>query len=177
MSEGSERRDGLTKPTHHRQALVRSLHVVCQNQNIEWPTLDLPGIRPDPQIEILGAAMSDVPFTRKRFLEALTGISEGQTGAEELTKKLREALLEFGSETPDNLSCAEQIEVGPVGERTGLKLRSRDLPFYDIANVVEGDTMPEVLKTAFPDITQDEWDAFGRVTTLIYILLSRDRPH
>lgn len=120
--------------------------------------------------------MSDVPLTRTRFLEALTGIAEGHTKADELTTNLRVALLQFGSETPDNLSCAGQIEVGIVGTETGLKLRDRKLLFSDIAHVVEGEPMPEALKTAFPGITQVEWDAFGRMTTLIYILLSRDPP-
>ena len=118
--------------------------------------------------------MSDVPFTRTQFLKALTGIADGRTNAEELTKDLRVALLQFGSETPDNLSCAEQIEVSTVGSETGLKLRSRELLFSDIAHVVESEPMPEALKTAFPGITDEDWDAFGRLTTLIYILLSRD---
>jgi hypothetical protein len=118
--------------------------------------------------------MSDAPFTRKQFLQALSGIADGRTNAEELTKNLRLALLQFGSETPDNLSCAEQIEVSTVGSETGLKLRSRELLFSDIAHVVESEPMPEALKTAFPGITDEDWDAFGRLTTLIYILLSRD---
>jgi len=42
-----------------------------------------------------------------------------------------------------------------------------------IAHVIEGEPMPEALET-FPGITDEDWDAFGRLTTLIYILLSRD---
>ena len=121
--------------------------------------------------------MSDAPFTRKQFLQALSGIADGRTNAEELTKNLRLALLQFGSETPDNLSCAEQIEVSTVGSETGLKLPSQELLFSDIAHVVESEPMPEALKTAFPGITDEDWDAFGRLTTLIYILLSRDARH
>ena len=118
--------------------------------------------------------MSDAPSARTRFLEALTAVAEGRTNAEDLTKSLRVALLEFGSETPDNLSCAEQIEVGTVGSETGLTLLGRELLYSEIAHVIEGEPMPEALKTAFPDITDEDWDAFGRLTTLIYILLSRD---
>jgi len=118
--------------------------------------------------------MSDAPSARTRFLEALTAVAEGRTNAEDLTKSLRVALLEFGSETPDNLSCAEQIEVGTVGSETGLTLLGRELLYSEIAHVIEGEPMPEALKTAFPGITDEDWDAFGRLTTLIYILLSRD---
>ena len=119
--------------------------------------------------------MSDAPSARTRFLEALTGIDEGRTNAEELTKNLRVALLEFGSETPDNLSCAEQIEVGTVGSETGLKLLGREVLLSEIAHVIEGEPMPEAIKAAFPGISEVDWAAFGRLTTLIYILLSRDR--
>ena len=118
--------------------------------------------------------MSDATSARTRFLEALTAVAEGRTNAEDLTKSLRVALLEFGSETPDNLSCAKQIEVGTVGSETGLTLLGRELLYSEIAHVIEGEPMPEALKTAFPDITDEDWDAFGRLTTLIYILLSRD---
>jgi len=119
--------------------------------------------------------MSDAPSARTRFLEALTGIAEGRTNAEELTKNLRVALLEFGSETPDNLSCAEQIEVGTVGSETGLKLLGRELLLSEIAHVIEGEPLPKAIKAAFPGISEGDWAAFGRLTTLIYILLSRDR--
>ena len=71
-------------------------------------------------------------------------------------------------------NSAKQIEVGTVGSETGLKLLGRELLFSDIAHVVESEPMPEALKTAFPGITDEDWDAFGRLTTLIYILLSRD---
>ncbi len=118
--------------------------------------------------------MSDATLARTQFLEALTGIAEGRTNAEELTKSLRQALLEFGSETPDNLSCAKQIEVGTVGSETGLKLLGRELLRSEIAHAIEGEPTPEALKTAFPGITDEDWDTFGRLTTLIYILLSRD---
>jgi hypothetical protein len=121
--------------------------------------------------------MSDVPFVRTQFMDALSCISEGSSGAEELTANLRAALLDFGSETPDNLDCAKRIEVGAVdteiGMYIGLKLRGREALLSDVAHMVEDGPMPGSLKSAFPELTESDWNAFSRLTTLIYILLGR----
>ena len=118
--------------------------------------------------------MSDVPLTRKRFLEALCGMANGQTMSEKLTLKLRQALLDFGSETPDNLNCASRVEVGRVGPETGPKITGQDALFSDISHALESAAMPAEIRKQFPEISEKDWDAFTRMTTLIYILLSPD---
>ena len=118
--------------------------------------------------------MSDVPITRKQFLEALNEIAASQTTAQELTRKLRRALLDFGSETPDNLNCANRVEVDRVESKTGPKICGQDALFRDIAHALEDEPLPEALKEHFPEISEKDWDAFTRMTTLIYILLSPD---
>jgi hypothetical protein len=121
--------------------------------------------------------MGDVSKTHERFLSALSEIAGGQMGSGELTSELRTALLEFASETPDNLKCAERIEVGRVGHETGLKISRRELLFKEIAHVLEDCPPPAPLTKALPDLSEEDWDAFGRMTTLIYCLLSqRMRP-
>jgi len=77
----------------------------------------------------VGAEMSDVPDIRTQLLEALNRIAEGRDNAETLTKNLRKALLDFASETPDNVNCTERTEVGSVGTGVGLKLQVRKLLF------------------------------------------------
>ena len=108
-------------------------------------------------------------------MDALRSISEGSSGTEELTANLRAALLDFGSETPDNLDCTKRIEVGAVETETGmyigLKFRGRRELLCDVAHMVEDGPMPESLKSACPDLTESDWKAFSRLTTLIYILL------
>jgi hypothetical protein len=118
--------------------------------------------------------MSDVPLTRKQLLEALNGIADGQTTAPQLTSDLRRALLDFGSETPDNLNCAGRVEIGPVGSKIGPKITGRDVLLRDIAYDLESEPLPEALKDIFPNISEQDWDAFTRMTTLIYILLTPD---
>ena len=117
--------------------------------------------------------MSDVPMTRTQLLDALMKITDSHTSDEELTTGLHAAVLAFGSETPDNLNCVKRIEVGRVGDKTGLKVHGPEVLFADMAHVIEDEPMPEALKAAFPDITEHDWEAFTRLTTLIYILLSR----
>jgi len=87
--------------------------------------------------------MSDAPFTREQFLEALNGIAGGRTTAQQLTRNLRRALLDFGSEAPDNLNCAGQVEVGPVGSEIGPKITGRDVLFSDIAHALDSEPLPE----------------------------------
>lgn len=117
--------------------------------------------------------MGDVRRERRRFLDALGAISEGRSDAEALTRAFRSALLGFGSETPDNLSCAAQLEVGAVAHEVGLKLTARPVLLSDIAHLVEDEPMPDSIRSAYPDMTPDEWSAYSRMTTLMFALLSR----
>lgn len=77
---------------------------------------------------------------------------------------------------PDNLNCTGRVEVGPVGSEIGLKIRGRDVLFSDIAHALESEPLPKALKDAFPDISEGDWDAFARMTTLIHSLLTSELP-
>jgi hypothetical protein len=118
--------------------------------------------------------MSAVPVTRTKFLQALSRIAKGRDNADDPTTKLRRALLDFASETPDNLNCAERIEVGTLGAETGLALHGRGVLLSDIAHALENAPMPDALKDALPDISAKDWDAFTRLTTLIYSALTQN---
>ena len=117
--------------------------------------------------------MGDTPHTRSRFAAALAAIAEGEGGPAAQTAALRRALLDFASETPDNFACAGRIEVGTVGDTTGAKLAGRAALLSDIAHAVEDGPVPDSLRAAYPDIADQEWEAFCRLTTLLYTLLSR----
>ena len=50
--------------------------------------------------------MSDVPFVRGQFLEALNRLSDKDENTADLTRSLRKALLDFASKTHDNhMNC------------------------------------------------------------------------
>lgn len=112
--------------------------------------------------------MSNVAASRKKLLEVLVQISA--RSSREQTADLRAALLNFASETPDNRNCAARLEV----DTSGLKIADRSLSLCDIAHAVEDLPMPEGIKNACPDISEHDWDAFTRLTTLIYALLGPD---
>jgi len=115
--------------------------------------------------------MSHNPHTHELFWRALNAIASGGDDAKALTARLREALLAFGSETPSNLNCAARIEIGVSAGEVGPLLGGH--PLADIAHALEDQPLPDGLRAAFPDLTDRDWDAFGRFTTLLYIALSR----
>ncbi len=117
--------------------------------------------------------MSDVAVARERFLQSLNRIAAGGGSAEELTVDLRAALLDFASETPDNRNAADRLEVGSVGATVGPKLAGRSMLLSDVAHAVEDLPVPGELKQSFPDLSEEDWEAFTRLTTLLYTVLSR----
>ena len=117
--------------------------------------------------------MSDVPMTRAQFQEALRRIQDGHDSPADLTARLRQAILDFASETPDNVNCTERIEVGGANAHFGLKVRGRDILFSEIAHALEEAGIPDTVRRAHPALTEADWDAFKRMTTLLYVLLER----
>jgi len=124
--------------------------------------------------------MNDLPSpARMPLLTVLQQIAAKPANSKELaelTDNLHTALLDFASHTPDNIACARQIEVGTLGSSTGLKLKNRPVLFSDIAHMLEDTDMPEAFKQSLPDITPQDWDAFTRLTTLIYLLFGQYHP-
>lgn len=127
--------------------------------------------------------MSPTPHTSRLFREALAGGAASQdTPAAEaligLTEKIREALLIFGSETPDNRACAERIEYGlsPGDGMFGLRIAGKPIPLTGIAWALEDGPMPPNIREKFPTLTEDGWDAATRLITLILAAFERQGP-
>jgi len=121
--------------------------------------------------------MNDLPSpARMPSFTVLQQIAEKPANSTELTDNLHTALLDFASHTPDNIACARQIEIGTLGSSTGLKLKNRPVLFSNIAHMLEDTVMPEVFKQSLPDFTPQDWDAFTRLTTLIYLLFGQYHP-
>jgi hypothetical protein len=115
--------------------------------------------------------MSKVPATHNALLDALRCLAGGNDSNERISERVRAALLAFGSETPDNVSCTDRIEVGHVDDIRGLKLRNQNILLSELACELEDAPVPQTVKAAFPDITGEDWSAFVRLTTLLYISL------
>ncbi|MEI8043684.1 MAG: hypothetical protein WCL11_19905 [Verrucomicrobiota bacterium] len=120
--------------------------------------------------------------TRKAFLRSLVKIAaeDGKPlSARRATRAFRKALLDFGSETEDNQSCAAEIGVGTVRGRdrcaTGLALQRYGRLVSQVLNDAEGTPVPEAVRKHQAGITQQEWDAVLRLATLVFISLERER--
>lgn len=127
--------------------------------------------------------MSPTPHTSQLFREALAGgaAAEDMPTAETLiglTEKIREALLIFGSETPDNRGCAERIEYGlsPGDGMFGLRITGKPIPLTDIAWALEDGPMPPNIREKFPALTDEDWDAATRLITLVLAAFERQGP-
>ncbi|MBW3635841.1 MAG: hypothetical protein KY445_05160, partial [Armatimonadetes bacterium] len=75
-------------------------------------------------------------MNEQRFLTALLDLSASKhKGVFILDKEFKEALLAFGSETEDNLSCVEEIEYGELTDghsvSRGFILKRSGIPLSD----------------------------------------------
>jgi uncharacterized protein (DUF433 family) len=88
-----------------------------------------------------------------------------------IDQEFKEALLSFGSATEDNTRCVEHVKVGGSSNSgRGFSLRGSDIAVSDILHTVEGEPIPKVVVERFPGVTQEDWDAVLRLSTLLFIL-------
>ena len=94
---------------------------------------------------------------------------------------LRESFLYFGSQTPDNTGCMEEIEVGLIDDGTsarrravGLRIANDNWPLSSVLNSAEGCPIPRQLSTDFPGLTQAQWDAALRMATMLTLAFEGD---
>lgn len=59
-----------------------------------------------------------------------------------------------------------------MGDETGLKIGDRNALFSDIAHAAEGEPTPPAIRDRFPTLSDEGWDAYTRLTTLIDRLLT-----
>ena len=110
----------------------------------------------------------------ERFLKALTACLGSDASA---TAVIRRAVLRFGSETPDNIACAEQLRMTTNRDsrlrksHRGLALRHRRWLVSDILCEAEGCRIPNRVKKRFHGITKKEWEAVQRLATLVFIAM------
>jgi hypothetical protein len=115
----------------------------------------------------------------QHILAASIGTREGMD-LTEITDGIMRTLLEMGSETPDNLNCSQHIEYGRVGRRQvgpatvfGLKVKGTEMLVSDVMHLVEDGGIPDSVQQYCPDLTDDQWSAVTRMTTMILLSLER----
>jgi hypothetical protein len=110
------------------------------------------------------------------FLRAITFALGDDRDVGELDTAFVRTLLQFGSETEDNARCVELLGITrlrqPHGrDAVGFGLRGKAVPISDVVNSAEGSPVPDSVVKDFPNVTQDDWDAVLRLTTLVLIAL------
>ncbi|UKY51800.1 hypothetical protein [Streptomyces inhibens] len=106
---------------------------------------------------------------RERFCQALAAVAErADLHQDELTAQLRTTLLDFASETPDNQDAAQHLAVRRTGQQPGARvcLSRSGFAFAQVLLSADGCPVPGCVLDAFPELTQDEWNAVIQVTGL-----------
>jgi hypothetical protein len=91
---------------------------------------------------------------------------------EDVQPYFAQLLLRFGSETPDNLNCAEQVTIATYANRytkrqqLGMALKRLGIPLSTLMNHIEDLALPESIQQEFPELTEAEWEAATRAITL-----------
>ncbi len=92
---------------------------------------------------------------------------------EEMNTRFKTALLDYASETPDNVASIEKIEVGKVKidktMHSGLKVKGKNILLSEIMYEIEAMPMPPEIKEQFSKLTEEEWKA---ATRIMYLVLS-----
>ena len=107
---------------------------------------------------------------RETVLEAIQKVARQAWSPAEMTAALRSSLLEFGSETEDNTTAVARTHV--TGDARGIVIGSggRLFGIVDLMHALEGLRVPETLLHE-PGITQEDWEAFTRVVTLLLLAM------
>ncbi|QHT65547.1 hypothetical protein GXP67_02130 [Rhodocytophaga rosea] len=95
-----------------------------------------------------------------------------------MNEQFRTALLDFASETPDNLASVDNIEIGKIRVNgrleSGLKIKGKKIMLSELMHSIEEMDLPEEIKAEYPKLTQEEWAAATRIMTLILSSLEDD---
>lgn len=112
---------------------------------------------------ITGPTASAPPRLGSNVISELISLSHG-IGREHLpsvNRSVMSALLEYGSETPDNLAMAKEVEVGRIGRCIGLKTIRAATFVSDIFGAVAFQAIPQMAEL-MPAISADQCNAaFG----------------
>lgn len=127
--------------------------------------------------------MKNRPSTQSELLSNILNLINSQPESpsfSQISHQLRPLLLEFASETDDNVRCLEYIEYGKSPnpqahfQSAGFKLKDKNIFLSDIMNALEDlETPPESVKNALPALTAEEWEAATRLMTVLLLLLEK----
>lgn len=103
------------------------------------------------------------------------------------SRKVMEAFLFFGSDTPDNKNCHANLYYGsallPAHFYTlyGFRLRHKPIFVHDLLNCLQASPLPPPIHSYYPDLTPAEWAAAlllaSKVAQAFTLRSSKNKPH
>lgn len=97
-----------------------------------------------------------------------------QSYLKKFDSSIRQLFFRIGSETEDNIESMSHVELGCLGSDIGIKIRNKDIFISEIINALEDmEDVPHEVREYYPDITDKEWQASTRLTTLILVLFEK----
>jgi hypothetical protein len=132
--------------------------------------------------DILQKAMNARRIGKETLLKATNAnnfISTSKDSLQRASISFRKALLNYGSETEDNISCAESIEFS-IGEThfedniLGLRLKESGEFLSDFIWSLEDDEVVNLLVKLNPKLSEYEIRAILRINTLIFSAFEAD---
>ncbi len=99
----------------------------------------------------------------------------------EINDRFRSSLLDYASETPDNVASVAKIEVGKVkvnGQvHSGLKIKEKNILLSEIMYAIEDMSLPAQVKDQLPQLTQEEWEAATRIIVFVLKSLEEEKSN
>lgn len=131
-------------------------------------------------ITIYGEETMSAPIDDLRSLLAEFATDE-RPNLEDYTKRFRERFLAYGSETDDNLDAIDRTDVGefrdsPLAFLAGLRNSRTGYSISDVLNTLEGDPVPDTVRSAMPELTQEDYDAALRIAVLCLTAFENAKP-
>lgn len=116
--------------------------------------------------------MGNSRITEDMMFDAIKMLSQGNENSEKCFLQFRDAFLAFGSQTPDNILAVDHITLIAAHGASGLATKFSQHLLQDIAWEMEKLDFPKQLAERLPGFSEKEWDAYLRVTTMLFVLLT-----
>ncbi len=102
--------------------------------------------------------------------------------AKDYSTEVMQAFLEFGTGALHHQEYCETVEYGSALGNTddlifGFKIKGKNIFLGHILNELEPILIPDSVRERYPDLTQKEWEATIRITTLFIQAFSPSKPY
>ena len=110
----------------------------------------------------------------KLFLDSIVGLAKQDPATSD--EALRHIILQYGSETPDNIEAVQHLSYLWNEDTSGVGTMSGILA-ANIINLLEESPVPTEIKSQYPELKDKEWESILRFCTLVLCALENTKSH